>query len=132
MYKSIKHWMYLPAQFRLFDLTYRLLMTALQLCLLLAAHLTLHVSDALLDYAQALLAAASVLDDRCDAGHLGRATEIEGEELHGALDELEWNRWLVAEQRGYVFVARIVRDVIARDMLTPGQRARLQERSAGA
>jgi len=38
----------------------------------------------------------------------------------------------VAEQRGYVFVARIVRDVIARDMLTPGQRRRLLESVADA
>jgi hypothetical protein len=42
-----------------------------------------------------------------------------------ALDELERHRWLVAEPRGYGFVARIVRQVIERDMLTPGQRRRL-------
>jgi hypothetical protein len=45
-----------------------------------------------------------------------------------ALDELEWTRWLVAEPRGYAFLARVVRDVIARDMLTPGQRKRLLAR----
>jgi hypothetical protein len=77
--------------------------------------------------AQKILAAASVLGDRCDAQMLSLATGNEGDELLEALDELEWNRWLVAEQRGYVFVARIVRDVIARDMLTPGQRRRLLE-----
>jgi hypothetical protein len=43
------------------------------------------------------------------------------------LDELEWNRWIAADAFGYSFVARIVRDVIARDMLTPGQRLRIQE-----
>jgi DNA-binding SARP family transcriptional activator len=82
--------------------------------------------------AQKILAAASVLEDRCDAQSLSLATGKEGDELLEALDELEWNRWLVAEQRGYVFVARIVRDVIARDMLTPGQRRRLLESVADA
>jgi len=43
------------------------------------------------------------------------------------LDELEWQGWLAAEPRGYVFVARIVRDVIDRDMVTPGQRQRILE-----
>jgi hypothetical protein len=56
------------------------------------------------------------------------ATGLEEEAVDEALDELEWNRWLVAEKRGYAFVARIVRDVVARDMLTPGQRRRIQER----
>jgi hypothetical protein len=42
-----------------------------------------------------------------------------------ALDELEWHRWLVAEPRGYSFVARIVRRVIERDMVTAGQRRRV-------
>jgi DNA-binding SARP family transcriptional activator len=81
--------------------------------------------------AQSVLAAASVLDDRCDADLVGVATGLEGEALFDALDELEWNRWLVADQRGYEFVARIVRDVVARDMLTSGQRRRIQEAVAG-
>ena len=45
-----------------------------------------------------------------------------------ALDELEWQRWLVAEGRGYSFVARLVRRVLAQDLLTPGQRRRLLAR----
>jgi DNA-binding SARP family transcriptional activator len=81
--------------------------------------------------AQAILAAASVLHERCSAELLSTATGFEGDELHGALDELEWDRWLVAEQRGYAFVARIVRDVVARDMLTQGQRQRILEASSG-
>ena len=80
--------------------------------------------------AQDLLAAAAVLDERCDAAGLSRAAAIEGEALDGGLDELEWNRWLVADERGYTFVARIVREVIARDMLTPGRRRRMRERMA--
>ena len=77
--------------------------------------------------AQTVLAAASVLDERCETGLLSRASGLQADDLHQALDELEWDRWLVAEQRGYAFVARIVRDVVARDMLTPGQRRRILE-----
>jgi len=77
--------------------------------------------------AQALLAAASVLGDRAPAVVLGRAAGLEAERLAGGLDELEWRRWLAAESRGYSFVARVVRDVVARDMLTEGQRRRLLE-----
>ncbi len=75
--------------------------------------------------AQAALAAAAVLGDRVTAGRIGRAIELKGDALHAALDELEWRRWLVAESRGYSFVARIVRDVVARDMVTEGQRQRI-------
>jgi hypothetical protein len=78
--------------------------------------------------AQSVLAAASVLDERTGAERLAAATGLEEEAVDEALDELEWHRWLVAEKRGYAFVARIVRDVVARDMLTPGQRRRIQER----
>jgi len=77
--------------------------------------------------AQALLAAASVLGDRVRGIVLGRATGLDGERLSGALDELEWTRWLAAESRGYSFAAKVVRDVIARDMLTEGQRQRILE-----
>ncbi len=77
--------------------------------------------------AQTLLAAASVLGDRVPGVALARATGVTGEPLAGALDELEWQRWLAAEARGYSFVARVVRDVVARDMLTAGQRQRLLE-----
>ena len=77
--------------------------------------------------AQALLAAASVLGDRVPAVTLGRATDIGGERLSAALDELEWTRWLAAESRGYSFAARVVRDAVARDMLTAGARRRILE-----
>jgi hypothetical protein len=50
-----------------------------------------------------------------------------GSPLSAALDELEWQRWLVSDGRGYVFVARIVERIIERDMLTPGQRRRMRE-----
>jgi DNA-binding SARP family transcriptional activator len=78
--------------------------------------------------ARDVLAAASVLEVRVPADVLARATEIAEGTLIEALDELEWHRWLVSEPRGYEFTARIVREVVARDMLTPGQRRRVLER----
>jgi tetratricopeptide (TPR) repeat protein len=77
--------------------------------------------------AQKVLAAASILGDRVDLRTLERVTDNDPGALAGALDELEWQRWLTAEARGYSFVARIVRDVVARDMLTAGQRQRILE-----
>jgi hypothetical protein len=75
--------------------------------------------------AQRVLAAASVLGDLVPAAILGRAVGLGSNETALALDELEWHRWLVSEPRGYSFVARIVRRVVERDMVTPGQRQRL-------
>lgn len=77
--------------------------------------------------AQTALAAASVLGERVDPSTLRRATGLEVDVLAMALDELEWQRWLTAEARGYSFVARIVCDVVSRDMLTAGQRRRVLE-----
>jgi hypothetical protein len=61
------------------------------------------------------------------ASLLAKALALDPEEAALALDELEWHRWLVAEPRGYSFVARLVQRVVERDMLTPGQRARVLE-----
>jgi DNA-binding SARP family transcriptional activator len=75
--------------------------------------------------AQRVLAAASVLGDLVTASLLEKVLSQSPEETALALDELEWHRWLVAEPRGYSFVARLVRRVVERDMLTPGQRRRV-------
>lgn len=79
------------------------------------------------DDAQAALAASAVLDEPVDAGRLQRATGLESAVVAAALDELEWQRWLSADARGYSFVARVVREVVGRDMLTKGQRQRIVE-----
>jgi hypothetical protein len=81
--------------------------------------------------AQSVLKAASVLDERVQVSTLARTTTLDQETLFQALDELEWQRWLTADPRGYSFVARIVRDVIARDMLTAGQTERLRQKAQG-
>ncbi len=75
--------------------------------------------------AQQVLAAASVLEEPVEPARLVTATGLDLAKVNVAFDELEWNRWLVADARGYVFVARIVRSTIARDMLTEGQRRRI-------
>ena len=77
------------------------------------------------------LSVASALEERVNPGDVALATGLSQAAVLDALDELEWSRWLVAEPRGYSFLARVVRDVIARDMLTPGQRRRIVEAAAG-
>jgi DNA-binding SARP family transcriptional activator len=76
--------------------------------------------------AQRVLVAAAVLGDRVPREQLAAVSGLDGDALNRALDELEWERWLVADPRGYSFLARVVRDVIAQDLVTPGQRQRLQ------
>ncbi len=75
--------------------------------------------------AQSVLRAAAVGGNRLDVTWLARATALAPGAVTDALDELEWSRWLTAEGRGYGFVARIVRQVVEQDLLTPGQRQRL-------
>jgi DNA-binding SARP family transcriptional activator len=75
--------------------------------------------------ARQVLRVASVVGDRSTREELGGGADLDGDALDASLDELEWDRWLVADARGYAFVARIVREVILRDMVTPGQRERI-------
>ena len=82
--------------------------------------------------AQQALVATAVLGERVPGRRVGAATGLSGDSLHAALDELEWRRWLVAEPRGYAFVARIVRDVIGRDMVKEGERQRILEAAKSA
>lgn len=82
--------------------------------------------------AQRLLQAHAVLEGSLTADRLQRATGLTREEVTGALDELEWSRWLLADGRGYAFVARIVREVVKQDLVLPGQRQRLVEAAGPA
>ena len=76
--------------------------------------------------ARVVLCAAAVIGRRVTADGLAAATGLAPAAVASALDELEWNRWMAAEARGYDFVARIVRRIVARDMVTPGQRRRIE------
>lgn len=78
-----------------------------------------------------VLGAATLAPDRVTADLLAHVTELGRSAVEEALDELEWNRWLVAEGRGYSFAARLVRQVLSEDLLTPGMRRRLLARIEG-
>lgn len=78
----------------------------------------------LTETARSLLAAASLAGERFDPGAVAGRVGLSADERDAALDELEWQRWLQSEPRGYAFVGRIVRDIVSEDLLTPGQRRR--------
>ena len=80
--------------------------------------------------AQQALAAAAALGGRVDAHQLARATGLDRQTVAEALDFLEWERWLVADPRGYAFTAPIVRAVLLQEMVTPGQARRYRDNLA--
>ena len=79
--------------------------------------------------ARQVLAAAAVLGGRSTESHLARATALAPGRVEAALDELEWQRWLEMDGQGYGFVASLARQVVVRDMMTPGQQARVRQRA---
>jgi hypothetical protein len=74
---------------------------------------------------QTILAAIAVMGERSTTEEIAAATALPPTELHRELDVLEWERWLVSDARGYSFMARVPRDIVAQDMVTEGQRQRL-------
>ncbi|HEX6089601.1 MAG TPA: AAA family ATPase [Gemmatimonadales bacterium] len=79
--------------------------------------------------ARAVLCTLAVLGGRASAQLIADAGSLDDERTLRALDELEWGRWLAAEPRGYGFTAAVAREVIARDMITNGQRQRILARA---
>lgn len=79
--------------------------------------------------ARSALCALAVLGGRAAGGLIGAAAAMDDERAGAALDELEWGRWIAAEARGYRLTAAVVREVIARDMVTNGQRQRILARA---
>ena len=79
--------------------------------------------------ARAVLCTLAVLGGRASAQLIADAGSLDDERTSCALDELEWGRWLAAEPRGYGFTAAVAREVIARDMITKGQRHRILARA---
>ena len=74
---------------------------------------------------QHVLRVVAVLGDRVAAATIGRVAGLADTALAEALDDCEWQRWLLSDAQGYSYVARIVRQVIDRDMVTPGERRRI-------
>lgn len=77
--------------------------------------------------ARQVLGAAAALGERVDAAALSRATGLDRSTVHEALDLLEWERWLLADPRGYVFAAPIERSILLQEMITAGQARRYRE-----
>ena len=73
---------------------------------------------------QTILAAIAVMGERSTTEEIAAVKELPAAVLHRELDVLEWERWLVSDARGYSFVARVPRDIVAQDMVTQGQRQR--------
>jgi hypothetical protein len=82
--------------------------------------------------AQRVLTATAILGELVPPALLERVLSLPPTDVARALDELEWHRWVVAEPRGYSFVARIVRQVVEQDTVTPGQRRRVLEAAGRA
>ena len=81
--------------------------------------------------ARQLLLAAALLPEPFTADQMEKAaSHPDPATRDGHLDALEWERWLVADGRGYSFAAKAVRRLLAEEMLTPGQRRRLADRIA--
>ena len=79
--------------------------------------------------AQQVGAAAAALGERVNVPELALATELETPAVERALDELERRGWVLWDSRGYTFAARLTAEVVARDLLTPGQRRRIRDRA---
>ena len=79
--------------------------------------------------ARAALCALAVLEGRASRDAIAAATGLDPDRADRALDELEWGRWVAAEPRGYEFIAAAAREVVARDMVTQGQRQRMLVRA---
>jgi hypothetical protein len=76
--------------------------------------------------ARTVLVTLAVLGKRVPAQKLARASGLAAEAATNALDELEWLRWITADARGYSFVAKVVGEIVERDMVTAGQRERIR------
>ncbi len=80
--------------------------------------------------AQRVLGAAAALAERTDSTSLARAAGLDPAVVEQALDLLEWERWLLADARGYVFAAPILRRILLQEMITPGQARRYRANPA--
>jgi len=83
----------------------------------------------LAEHGQEMLAAVAVLGGNEPTGVLARAAGVTASEAERALDELEWQRWLVADARGYSFVTGLAKEVVLTDMVTRGKKRRILERA---
>ncbi len=82
----------------------------------------------LTDDAQAMLTAVAVLGGAESVERLACAADVPLKRAERALDELEWQRWLVGDAHGYTFVTKLAGEIVLADMVTAGQKRRLFKR----
>ncbi|UCD25768.1 MAG: AAA family ATPase [Gemmatimonadota bacterium] len=82
--------------------------------------------------AQAMLIAVAVIGGNEPVELLAKAADISSKRAERALDELEWQRWLAGDAHGYAFVTKLAGDIVLADMVTAGQKRRVQKRAAKA
>lgn len=81
--------------------------------------------------AQTLLRVLAVLDGPCAAKRLARGANLPGSSVERALDELEARQWVVADSRGYSFLAGTIRNIVKKTHVLPGVVERILERMSG-
>ncbi|HRP09230.1 MAG TPA: ATP-binding protein [Gemmatimonadales bacterium] len=74
-----------------------------------------------------LLVVIAVVAVPIQAVRLGEIMQVTRLELDQRLDRLEGLRWLVSDARGYRFRAPAIGTLVAREMLTPGKRQRIEK-----
>jgi hypothetical protein len=84
----------------------------------------------LTDDAQAMLIVVAVVGGNESVTVLAKAADISLKRAERALDELEWQRWLAGDAHGYTFVTKLAGDIVLADMVTAGQKRRMQKRAA--
>ncbi|UCG87218.1 MAG: AAA family ATPase [Gemmatimonadota bacterium] len=83
----------------------------------------------LTDDAQAMLATVAVLGGGGPVERLARAADVPLKRAERALDELEWQRWLVGDAHGYSFVTKLAGEIVLADMVTAGHKRRILRRA---
>ena len=82
--------------------------------------------------AQAVLRVLAVLEGPGGTKRLSRGSDLPNASVERALDELEARQWVVADARGYAFVARTIRDIVRKTHVKPGLAERINARMMGA
>jgi DNA-binding SARP family transcriptional activator len=93
-----------------------------------AAALRMRFKDLTQD-GQVMLRAVAVVGGAESLELLARAADVPEKRAEAAVDELEWERWLVGDAHGYKFVTRLAELVVLSDMVTAGQRRRMLRRA---
>ena len=78
---------------------------------------------------QVMLTVVAVVGGNETIEVLARAGDVSVADAERALDELEWQRWIVSDARGFCFVTGLAREVVLADMVTGGNKKRILKRA---